>query len=196
MQCSTIVRTTFGDKGILPLYRGCSRPPVHLTDEELWVDFFLNLRIERGCKKKDVNFKRNVLFTIHRRYPKQRYLLKLARYLPSDCDCLAHKLLVELNNYQYSIKFLIAYNCKLYEKLNSVTVFEGDSKTHLSIATTTMCREGTTPFPRLLHFTLDTYLIMLRVKERGIKYYFFSLWYESTLDWIPVSQAIGEHSTL
>ena len=29
-----------------------------------------------------------------------------------------------------------------------------------------------TPFPRLLDFTLDTYLILLSVKQGGIKYYF------------------------
>ena len=54
--------------------------------------------------------------------------------------------------------------------------------------------EGATPFPRLLHFTLDPYLIMLSVKQGGIKYHFFSLWYESTWDRTQVSRAIGEHS--
>ena len=29
-----------------------------------------------------------------------------------------------------------------------------------------------TPFPGLLHFTLDTYLILLSVKQGGIKYHF------------------------
>ena len=33
--------------------------------------------------------------------------------------------------------------------------------------------EGATPFPRLLHFTLDPILIMLNVKQGGIKYHFF-----------------------
>ena len=33
--------------------------------------------------------------------------------------------------------------------------------------------EGATPFPGLLHFTLDMYLIMLIVKQDGIKYHFF-----------------------
>ena len=33
--------------------------------------------------------------------------------------------------------------------------------------------EGATPFPGLFHFTLDPYLIMLRVKQGGIKYHFF-----------------------
>ena len=36
--------------------------------------------------------------------------------------------------------------------------------------------EGATPFPGLLHFTLDPYLIMLSVKQGGIKYHFLSLW--------------------
>ena len=47
--------------------------------------------------------------------------------------------------------------------------------------------KGATPFPGLLHFTLDPYLIMLSVKQGGIKYHFLSLWYDST--W-----ANGEHS--
>ena len=54
--------------------------------------------------------------------------------------------------------------------------------------------EGATPLPGLLHFTLDPYLIMLSVKQGGIKYLFLSLWYDSTWDWTQVSWAIGEHS--
>ena len=41
---------------------------------------------------------------------------------------------------------------------------------------------GPTLFPGLLHFTLDPYLIMLSVKQKGIKYHFLSL------------RAIGKHS--
>ena len=33
--------------------------------------------------------------------------------------------------------------------------------------------EGATPFPGLLHFTLDSYLVMRSVKQGGIKYHFF-----------------------
>ena len=47
--------------------------------------------------------------------------------------------------------------------------------------------EGATPSPGLLHFTLDLYLIMLSVKQGGIKYHFLSVWYDSTCDWTPVS---------
>ena len=42
----------------------------------------------------------------------------------------------------------------------------------------------------MLHFTL----ILLSVKQGGIKYHFWSIWYDSTWDWTQVSQAIGKHS--
>ena len=48
----------------------------------------------------------------------------------------------------------------------------GDQKAPFSIATTPRCREGATPFPGLLHFTLGTYLKLLSVKQGGIKYHF------------------------
>ena len=35
--------------------------------------------------------------------------------------------------------------------------------------------------------------MMLSVKQGGIKYHFFSFWYDSVLDWTQVSQVIGEH---
>ena len=39
---------------------------------------------------------------------------------------------------------------------------------------------GATYFPELLQFTLETYFIMLSVKQGCIKYDFLSLWYDST----------------
>ena len=33
---------------------------------------------------------------------------------------------------------------------------------------------------------------MLSVKQGGIKNHFFSLWYDSTWDWTPISQTIGD----
>ena len=42
--------------------------------------------------------------------------------------------------------------------------------------------------------TLDPYLIILNVKQGGIKKYFLSLWYDSTGDWTRASQSIGEYS--
>ena len=35
---------------------------------------------------------------------------------------------------------------------------------------------------------------MLSVNQGSIKYYFLSLWYDSTWYWTLVSRAIGEHS--
>ena len=58
------------------------------------------------------------------------------------------------------------------------TLVKGDPKAPFLIATTPRCREDATPFLGLLHFTLDSYLIMLSVKQGGIKYHFLSLWYE------------------
>ena len=57
-------------------------------------------------------------------------------------------------------------------KYKLATVVEGDLKAPFLIATTPKCREGATPFPGLLCFTLDTYL-MLSVKQGSIKYFFF-----------------------
>ena len=68
----------------------------------------------------------------------------------------------------------------------------GDPKTPFSIATTPRFL----PIPGLLHFTLDPYLIMLNVKQGGIKYHFLSLWYDSTWDWTLVFRAISEHTWL
>ena len=49
-----------------------------------------------------------------------------------------------------------------------LTVVEVDQKAPFSI----VIGEGVTPFPGLLHFTLDTYLVLLSVKQGGIKYHF------------------------
>ena len=77
-------------------------------------------------------------------------------------------------------------SCKL------ATVVEGDSKAPFSIATTLRCRRGRYSFSGLLYFTLDAYLIMLSVKQGGMKYHFWSFWYDSTWDWTQVSQAIKQ----
>ena len=54
--------------------------------------------------------------------------------------------------------------------------------------------ESATPFPDLLHFTLDLYPIMLSGQQGGIKYHFLNLWYDSNWDGNPVSRTIDEHS--
>ena len=85
-------------------------------------------------------------------------------------------------------------NCLDVVKVKLATIVEGHPKSPFSIATTPKCRGGRYSFPRLLHFTLDPYLIMLSVKQGGIKYHFLSLLYDSTGDWTQVSRATGEHS--
>ena len=79
-------------------------------------------------------------------------------------------------------------------KVKLATIVEGNPKAPFSIATTPRCRGGRYSFPGWLYFTLDPHLIMLSVKQGGIKYHFLSLWYDSTWDWTQVSWAIGEHS--
>ena len=74
------------------------------------------------------------------------------------------------------------------------TIVEGNPNAPFSLATTPRCRVGATPFPGLLHFTLDAYLIMLSDKQGSIKYHFLSLWYDSTWDWTQVSGVISGHS--
>ena len=54
-----------------------------------------------------------------------------------------------------------------------MTVVEGDSKAPFSEATTPRHRRGYISFPGLLHFTLDPILILLSVKQGGIKYHFW-----------------------
>ena len=65
---------------------------------------------------------------------------------------------------------ILTRECKV--KVELATIVESDLKSLFSRATTPGCGGGATPFPGLLHFTLDTYLIMLSVKQGGIKYHF------------------------
>ena len=65
------------------------------------------------------------------------------------------------------------------------TLVEGDTKVPFSIATLSRCKGGSYSFRGLLHFTLNADIIMLNVKQGGIKYYFLSLCYDSTKDWTP-----------
>ena len=91
------------------------------------------------------------------------------------------------NGFKFDIKaFIISYTCALhvfrvlsyssgvYEiiKVKLETLVEGDPKAPFSVATTPTCMGGRYSFPRLLHFTLDPYLIMLSVKQGSINYNF------------------------
>ena len=59
------------------------------------------------------------------------------------------------------------------KKVKLVTVVEGDPRAPFSIATTPRRRGVLTPFHGFLHFTFDTYLITLNVKQGSIKYHLF-----------------------
>ena len=52
------------------------------------------------------------------------------------------------------------------------TVVEGHQKATFLIATTPRCSGGATPFPGMIHFTLDTTFLLLSLKQGGIKYHF------------------------
>ena len=54
-------------------------------------------------------------------------------------------------------------------KLKLATVVEDDPKAPFSIASTPRCRGERTLSPGLLNFILDSYFIMLNVKQGGIK---------------------------
>ena len=62
-----------------------------------------------------------------------------------------------------------------WKKVTLAIVVEGDPKAPFSIATTPRCRERHYSFPWIAPLYLDLYLIMLSVKQGGIKYHFLSL---------------------
>ena len=62
------------------------------------------------------------------------------------------------------------------------SIQELNTNTLFSIATTLRCKGGSYSIPGLLQFTLDTYLIMLSVKQGGIKYNFLCPRYDLTWD--------------
>ena len=67
-------------------------------------------------------------------------------------------------------------------KVNLATVFQGDPKATFQRLQHRGVGDGTTLSLGLFHFTLDPYLIMLSIKQGGIKYHFLSIWYDSIYD--------------
>ena len=57
-----------------------------------------------------------------------------------------------------------------------------DRKTPFSVATTPRCRGRRYSFLWITLLTHDLYLIMLSVKQEGIKSHYLSVWYDSTRD--------------
>ena len=76
----------------------------------------------------------------------------------------------------YGISTIVGYlmlNSFLYIFIKLATIVEGDPKVTFSIASTLRCRGGR----HSIHWIapLDTYLIMLSVKQGSIKYHFLNL---------------------
>ena len=122
------------------------------------------------------------------------------------CVCTYIYIYMYMNIYLYiylSIYIYIYMNIYIYIYIymctqiytSSPAVVKSNTKSSFSIATTLRCTEGCYSFPCVAPLILDLYLIMLSVKQRGIKYHFLSLWYNSPWDWTQVSQNIGKHST-
>ena len=72
------------------------------------------------------------------------------------------------------------------------SVVKVDQKAPFSIATTPKCSGGCYSFPWIATL-YPWYIMLLSVKQGGIKYHFKSLWYDTTWDWTHISQAIGKH---
>ena len=74
--------------------------------------------------------------------------------------------------------------CIYIYKVKFATVFEGHLKVPFSIATTPRCRGGYNSIG-LINFTLDPYVVILSVKQEGIKYniYIYIYIYIYTMVW-------------
>ena len=76
----------------------------------------------------------------------------------------------------YICVYISVYICVYIVML--VTVVESNLKAPFTIASYSKVYQRVRLLS-LLHFTFDTYLIILSVKQGGIKYYFLSLWYDN-----------------
>ena len=77
-------------------------------------------------------------------------------------------------------------------KVNLAIVVEGDLRAPFSIAITPRCREERNSFRWIA--PLDTFFIVLSVKQGGIKYQFLSLWLDSTGNRNTISRVISKNS--
>ena len=85
---------------------------------------------------------------------------------------------------QHSYFWLQSFNdVEIGNKL--ATLVKGDPKAPFSIATTGGVGESTTPFPGLLHFTLDLYLIMLSKEPSSSIFWVFGMTQPGIEPWSP-----------
>ena len=95
---------------------------------------------------------------------------------------------------QFQLQVTVLNINNLYIVILLATVFKGDPKVSFSLATP-WCMGGHDSFPRILHLFLDLYLIMLTVKQRGIKYNFYVFGMSQPGIEPRSSGPVGEHST-
>ena len=113
----------------------------------------------------------------------------------SSCGVLANVLDCEIVVSDFELQLRYYVHFRTISKVKLATIVESDQKAPFSISTTSTCRGGRYFFLWIAPLTLDMYLILLSVKQGGIKYPFLSLWYVATWDWTQVFRTIGEHST-
>ena len=99
------------------------------------------------------------------------------------CLCLCVCVDINISTYIYIYIYKVSWP----------TLVEGDLKALFSIASIPGYTRGHYSFPCIDPLTLDLYLIILSVKQGGIKHHFLSLCYDSTWDWTVVSRAINKH---
>ena len=104
----------------------------------------------------------------------------------NETFCLWMTIYIYIYIYTY-IYTLISLSLSIY--IYIYMVVEEDSKAPLSIATTPRSRGGLYSIPWIAPLYPGP-LIVLSVKQGGIKYRFLSLCYNSTCDWTLVSRAI------
>ena len=88
------------------------------------------------------------------------------------CNCKQYFLFLRLNSPFYWMTLPYIYISKVGDRS------WGRPEGSFSIVTTPKYRERHYSLFGLLHFTLDMFLILLNVKQWGIKYHFLSLWYD------------------
>ena len=114
--------------------------------------------------------------TIIKGYPKAPFSIVATLLLSLDCSILLLKCTLKVNRKMW-LEFELTDFEPTVQHFNSNKV--GDCSQGLPKSSLFYkllhwgIGEDTTPFPGLLHFTLETYLIMLSVKQGGIKHSFW-----------------------
>ena len=104
--------------------------------------------------------------------------LKLQPIIELNANMGGELIFRQINIHIFGYIFLLQSLVINDTKVNWLTIVKGALRTPFSIATTLRCRGRHHFFNWITPLTLDSYLIMLSVKQGSIKYHFLSLWYE------------------